>query len=167
MREHYNGVDNMPDKLILGNDHDRLIRVETKVDDLCVKIEKLTKMVQSGSIKTSDDCNTCKHEIHTKIDKVEDDKVGWTHFKWIFSGTMGVLITLCLLIGGFTWDTRIYLERHIVFTEMVYYQITGQLWGDMTRQDLLEAREEYEKFKESKKNGKPEFHPIPNGDEDN
>jgi hypothetical protein len=156
----------MPDKLLLGNDHDRLIRLETKMDSVCNKLDKLTNMVENGNVKTTDDCNACKSDLHNKIDHVEDDKVGWTHFKWIFSGTMGVVITLCFLVGGLSWDTRVYLERHIVFSEMVYYQVTGKQWGDLTREELLEARENWEKFKESKQNGKPEFHQIPENEDD-
>lgn len=166
----------MPDR----SDHDRIIRVEGKVETLesnfiylTDKIDKLTTSIESHHEallvkldekldKSSDACNMCKSDIYDKLDDINDTKVPWPTFKWIFGGSLSVIMACMIFIGGMSWDTRQYLERHIIFSEMIFYQVTGQQWDDAARETLLEARDEWENFK----NGERDLYPLPGDDDD-
>lgn len=154
----------MPDQI--KEDHDALILLKARVTALeerflavCKKIDSLTIVIREGNDRllreigdkfdtSNHDCKSCKDDLNNKVSQIGENRVPWSSFKWIFGGTMGVVIGAVIFIGGMSWDTRKYLERHIIFSEMVYYQVTGERWDAAARESLLKAKEHWEKYKE-------------------
>lgn len=157
----------MPDRI--KDDHDALILLQARVNALeerflavCKKIDSLSFLIREGNDKllreigdkfdsSNHDCKTCKEDINTKVGQIGEDRVPWSSFKWIFGGTMSIVIGAVVFIGGMSWDTRKYLERHIIFSEIVYYQVTGERWDEAARESLLKAKDNWEKYKENGK----------------
>ena len=155
----------MPEQI--KKDHDALILLQARVTALeerfltvCKKLDSLSLIIREGNDKllheisekfdqSNHDCKSCKDEINSRVSRLGENRVPWSSFKWIFGGTMSVVIGSMIFIGGMSWDTRKYLERHIIFSEMVYYQVTGQRWDEAARESLLKAKENWEKYKKN------------------
>lgn len=142
-----------------NSDHDRLIRVETKVNVMCTTINEVQSDIRdmrtdlkNASIKTSDDCVICREQIHNNINK----KVGWGNFKWIIGGLAGFILASLVFMISFMYDNRVkymktnsLLNDHIAFSELVYEDVTGKKWGIAARKELKEALEKVEKSREN------------------
>ena len=155
-------------KADLKTDHDKLIKIDTKVTAMCKSIEEIKDgmifnhrenteannkildridrnldIVQLSFTKKDDNCNTCKDTLNIKIDKKQDMGT----FKWIMGGMGALTLIACLTIGGFAIDNRINLKHldslmidHIAFAAIVYEDVTGAEWGRATREDLNAAK---------------------------
>jgi len=162
------------------NDHDALIllkarvgTLEGQITSLCTKIDiigrhqtdnhrEILKRLDEKFDAYAHDCSACKTDINDDIVSVRENRVPWSSFKWIFGGTMSVVIAFLMVVGALSWDTRNYVERHIIFSEMVYYQITGQRWDKAARESLLKARDQWELYK----NGDAGMHALPTAPDD-
>jgi hypothetical protein len=71
----------------MAEDHDLLIQLNTKVNNLCTMIQDQKDNYQrilNKFEKRDDDCDKCRGEIYDNIDK----KVSFSLFKWLM-GAMG------------------------------------------------------------------------------
>ena len=152
------------------DDHELLLILESRVEGLeskfnalCLKIDAIgvNQAMNHGEIlkrfdqrddKYHELCEAHKKQIDERFDIIKEDKVPWKTFKWVFGGVMSVVIGAMMFTSGMTWDTRQYLERHIMFSEMVYYQVTGQRWNDAARESLLEAKKDWEAYRKGEHN---------------
>ena len=150
-------------------DHEKLIKIDTKVTAMCKSIEEIKDSmivnhrenveanakildridrnldkVQASFTKKDDNCNACRSDLYTTIDKKQDMGT----FKWVMGGMGALTLVACLTIGGFAIDNRINLKHldslmtdHIGFAALVYKDVTGEEWGHHSRESILKAKE--------------------------
>ena len=150
-------------------DHEKLIKIDTKVTAICKSIEEIKDSmivnhrenveanakildridrnldkVQASFTKKDDNCNACRSDLYTAIDKKQDMGT----FKWVMGGMGALTLVACLTIGGFAIDNRINLKHldslmtdHIAFAAIVYEDVTGAEWGRAAREQLDAAKE--------------------------
>jgi hypothetical protein len=162
------------------DDHELLLILESRVENLeskfhslCLKIDAISvnQAVNHGEIlkrldqrddKYHELCEEHKKQINNSLDNIKESKVPWKTFKWVFGGVMSTILGAMIFTAGMSYDTRQYLERHIMFSEMVYYQVTGQKWNDVARSSLLKAKKDWELYR----NGDADLHDLPDIDKD-
>ena len=92
----------------MAGDHDLLIQLNAKVNNLCNMLHEQKenhKEIMSKFDKRTDECNICKGEIYTEINK----KVGFSLFKYL----MGGLASLFLLAFIYFATNMHFLDKQL------------------------------------------------------
>ncbi len=115
------------------DDNELLIKVDTKVTQLCdtmqryeknnredhqVMIDTLNRNIErldTRLLHKDDNCDDCKGDLHKKIDA----KVGWTQFKWIIGGMATCMMGLLLTIGTTTLKIEDKMDKHLIESKQV------------------------------------------------
>lgn len=80
----------------IEKDHDIVTRLEIKVIELCLKVDKIQITLENKSTA----CKDCRKEIEEEIKIKTQDLISWPQFKWIFNGTMVIVFSILLWLGG-------------------------------------------------------------------
>ena len=114
------------------NDHDLLTKISVNVENICRKLDKFEERIEKAECKV-------------------DDAVRLSWFKWVGGGVMTLIFSSLLFLSGVVYqhhvtiqDVHSTLKNHIYFTAAVLKKETGKDWNNITRQELLDARDSVE-----------------------
>lgn len=137
-----------------GEEHDQLIILTTKIEQLCIDSERNNKenKEEHKSIMTKIDRNYHRVENNMK------DKVDFKVFKWVAGCISTVLLLSILTIGGISlanksalYELNDLIVDHIAFSTYIYKEVTGEEWGHASREAIVKARKQFETVREAAK----------------
>ena len=124
-------------------DHDLLIKVATRVDSLCSKIDALTTQnaaEHADIIKSiTDERKSTENKLARKTDV------------WIFRTALAIIATVIMGMSYSVVENNKNIssivnefEDHSAFAAIAWEKFTGQPWGAASRLELKEAKERYQ-----------------------
>ena len=134
-------------------DHDRLVRVETKMDSMCKTLtqfikeskeadKELSEKMDRINTKAIDDCGACKIGINKELQHISEKKLDSHWFKWIIGGLVSLTM---IFVGSIVYNAQQVTANSVKIDHIVNVIERHVDWGDNEHKILNDKYDKIDK----------------------